>query len=535
MLNEKWKKIVNSPEASALLKLVMHIHDLCDHEGDVSEFLPTLLHQLSQLLDTQCAAVTVQDVEYKQRILARYDRGGEEIDASVIREIADHVTTSGDILREPPENIDVENLLAVPISKSGTILGTFVLINKSSGEFAEYDNIVVTLVEARMDSVIHDWLRLQEHRLVSTENRVLRELDAIRDETEEQGEALDRMIATILESVDAQIGFITLYNTEKDSHVPGGKVVRGNRPLTQKDYHTVGELIRITRKEHKTVMRHNIHKSEIDSILLVPMFISGRFLGATVLINKEDGTEFSVQDQQLVESVTRVIVNYIFQEEKLKRLMMLVGSEASKDIDEVMLGYRPDTSTGQRMKISMLFADIRNYSQLTKDMDPTTAVRMLNDFFSEVTPIVVAQGGTVDKYVGDEIVALFIHPTPGSTPEWNAVQAAMNMQETLRDVNKEWELTGRPTIKIGIGVHTGDVVLGQIGSYDRKDYTAIGANMNFAARLQSVAKAGEIIISENTFMTLNGQVTATRVGPFDIKGFGETIAYAIEGKSPELF
>ncbi len=535
-MTDRWNKIVSSPEASALLKLVLHIHDLCDHEGDISEFLPTMLHQLAQLLDVQTVAVTVKDPELKQRILARYDRGNIIINDKSIRRLGIEVTATEDKVTQPVENDEnIKNLLAVPITKSDTVLGAFVLANKSSGAFTQYDDIVVTLVEARMDSVIYDWIKRQEHRLISIENRVIKALDSIRDETEEQGEALDRMIETVLESVDAQIGFITLYDSEKDRHLPGGKVLRGPKPMSQQDYKMVGDLVRQAKETHESFIKDNLPDSEMECVLVVPMFVSGRFLGATVLINKDDGTIFTMQDLQLVQSVTRIIDNYIFQNERVKRLSQLIGSEATKDVEEALKGHRADRSTGQSREVTMLFADIRDYSKLTKDMDPTTTVRMLNDFFSVVTPIVVQHGGMVDKYVGDEIVALFTQSNPTGSHELMAVEAALAMQEELKSFNIEWEATGRPTIQVGIGIHTGEVVLGQIGSYDRKDYTAIGANMNFAARLMSVAKSKEIIISEKTYMGLAGKVTARRVGPFEIKGFGENQAYLVEGYSPDQF
>jgi len=200
-----------------------------------------------------------------------------------------------------------------------------------------------------------------------------------------------------------------------------------------------------------------------------------------------------------------------------------------------LMGHRADQSTGQRMEITMLFADIRGYSRLTKDMDPTTTVRMLNDFFSAITPIIINHGGMVDKYVGDEIVALFTQSSPTGSHEKMAVDAALAMQEEMEKMNIDWEVTGRPTINIGIGIHTGEVVLGQIGSYDRKDYTAIGSNMNYAARLMSVAGPEQVIISERTFIGLAGKVTARRVGPFEIKGFGTRQAYLVEGRSPDQF
>lgn len=265
------------------------------------------------------------------------------------------------------------------------------------------------------------------------------------------------------------------------------------------------------------------------------MFMAGRFLGSIVLVNKKEALSFNDYDVELVQSVAKIIDTFIFEQEKYKRLVMLAGREATRDVEEALMGRRSDTSKGQRMTITMLFADIRDYSQKTKDMDPNTAVRMLNDFFNAATPLITQHGGVVDKYVGDEIVALFTKPSQKLDHSILAVETALALQDELKRLNREWELTGRPTVDIGIGINTGEVVLGQIGSFDRKDYTAIGSNMNLAARLQSLAGAGQIIISQNTYIRTTGKFMAKRVGPFQIKGFGDVTAFLVEGRSPETF
>jgi class 3 adenylate cyclase len=534
-MENKWQRIASSPEAAALLKLFLRIDNICDHEGEITDFLPNLLHQLAQLLDVQLVAVTALASDDTQMVLGRYDRGSALLANEEIIDLADMVLESGGRLTEKPEIKGVKNILAIPIDKRNELLGCLILVNKTTGTFGEYDNIVVTLVEVRLDDLIDEMLTRERQRRISTENRVMKELDSIRDESHDHGKALDQMIATILESVSAEIGFITLYDSEKDRHMPGGKVISGPRPMSQHDYHRVGNLIRDAKNTRQTIFTGKISGSEIDSIIAVPMFMSGLFLGAVVLINKKDGTHFTEQDKDLVESVARMIDSFIFQEEKFKRLMVLVGQEATRDVEEALIGHRPDTAQGQRMLITMLFADIRDYSHKILDMDPSTAVRMLNDYYNAITPIISAHGGVVDKFVGDEVVALFTQDQAKGKHQFMAVETAMAMQAELERLNREWELTGRPTIQIGIGIHTGEVVLGQIGSFDRKDYTAIGSNMNFAARLQSVAKPGEVIISEATYLAITGIIMARRVGPFKIKGFGDIMPYLVEGRSPEQF
>ncbi len=534
-IDTKWNRIASSPEAAALLKLYLRIDQICDHEGSVSEFLPNLLHQIAQLLDVQTICVTAYNPEKDQKVLSRYDRGEAKLGDEQLEAIAFKSTKSKEWIRKNNADDGVENLLAIPIIKSSKVLGSLILVNKSLGEFAEYDNIVVTLIETRLDDVIDDMLRQQEQRRISTENRVIKELDMIRDESRDQGQALDQMIATISESVESQIGFITLYDSEKDRHLPGGKVLRGTRPMSQDDYHEVGNLVRSSKERHATILLNDPVTKEIDSILVVPMFMGGRFLGSVVLVNKEHESAFTSQDKDLVESVARIIGSFIYQEEKFKRLAVLVGREATQDVEEALIGPRPDTAHGQRLQVTMLFADIRDYSKTTKDMDPTTIVRMINDYFNAMTPIVSAHHGVVDKYVGDEIVVLFTKDQPEANHQALSVEAALNMQDEMDRLNREWELTGRPTIQVGIGIHSGEVVLGQIGSFDRKDYTAIGSNMNFAARLQTIAGPGQIVISEATYVGVTGKITARRKGPFDIKGFGPVMAYLVEGRSPDQF
>jgi class 3 adenylate cyclase len=532
---DKWTQIAESPEAAAILKLTLRINQICDQEGDAKKFLPNLLHQLAQILDVQTVVVTVNDPVAVQSIFSRYDRREAEALQSDILELAIQITDSQEWIESATTFYGFKNFLGIPIKKLDHVLGSLILGNKSSGDFTEYDRMVLTMVEARLHNVIDDWQKLQEYKILTIENRVLKELDRIRDEGVDHGVTLDKMISVILDAIKAQIGFVTLYDQEKDSHLPGGKVLRGTRPLSQNDYKLVGDLIRHAKEDHKTLLTEKVPESEIDSIIVVPMFMAGIFVGSVVLINKENSLPFSSDDQRIVESVTNMVDSYIFQEERFKRLMMLVGSEASRDVEESMMGRRPDISHGQRMEITMLFADIRDYSKKTKDMEPDIIVRMLNDYFNAITPIITSHSGIVDKYVGDEVVALFTKSTSSGNHQYLAVEAALAIQAELERVNREWELTGRPTIQVGIGIHTGMVVLGQIGSYERKDYTAIGTHMNFAARLQAIAGANQTVISETTYIGLTGKITARRIGPFNIKSFGDVMAYLIEGRSPEHF
>lgn len=533
------EKSSDKSEALKILKLMLKIDNLCDKEEEMGEFLPRLLHQMAQYLDADTAAIMLREENDSVTLRDRYDKGGRIITQENLVQVALEAVRKNDwIIEENSKRPKISNLIATPVRKLDRVLGAFVIANKSTGPFTDSDKRSVSVVEARVDQVLDKYLREKKSRRLHLENELMKEIDRIRHESSNYSAALDRMVGKVLDTVQAQIGFIFLYNKDESKHILGGRMLRGPKALTQNDYDLVKERARTTKEIRKTLIEGRIKESEIDSIICSPMFMGDRYLGCVTLVNKEDGGQFDYDDIHLAETTASMIDSFIYEEERHKRLVMLVGQAATRDIEESMIGSRPDNSEGKREIATMLFADIRNYSTTTKDMDPNTVVRMLNDFFNKVTPIIFKHNGMVDKYVGDEIVALFRDdPEKGlaNAHAMNAVAASLSIQEELATINKEWDSVGRPRVNIGIGIHTGEVIIGQIGSQERKDYTAIGANMNYAARLQSLAKGGEVIISESTYLGTNGRIAARQVGPYEIKGFGQVHAYKVEGYFPDSF
>ena len=151
---------------------------------------------------------------------------------------------------------------------------------------------------------------------------------------------------------------------------------------------------------------------------------------------------------------------------------------------------------GERRTVSMLFADLRGSTALSEEMDPVDFIRMLNHFLSELIEIINAWQGNILDFVGDEIVTVFGAPRPSSDLSRDAVGCAVAMQRRMSAVN-EWNRSqGYPEIAMGIGLHTGDAILGNIGSETRTKYDMIGRNVNVAARVQSYAKGGQILVTD---------------------------------------
>jgi adenylate cyclase len=153
---------------------------------------------------------------------------------------------------------------------------------------------------------------------------------------------------------------------------------------------------------------------------------------------------------------------------------------------------------GANQTVTVLFADVRGFTRLAEHAPPEQVVQLLNLYFSEMSEIIFSHHGTLDKYLGDGLMALFGAPATTPTDAVNAVAAAVAMQRRVPVINAEFRARGLPEISVGIGLHTGVATVGYIGSERRTEYTAIGDTVNLAARLESNAQGGQILLSETT-------------------------------------
>jgi len=175
---------------------------------------------------------------------------------------------------------------------------------------------------------------------------------------------------------------------------------------------------------------------------------------------------------------------------------------------------------GASIKVTILFTDIRSFTSISEKMDPQQLVGLLNEYFTEMVGIVMQENGVVDKYIGDAIMAIFGAPVPTKDDPVNAVRAAVKMRSALHELNKRLEARGVPRLRTGIGIHTGDVVAGNIGSEKRMEYTVIGDAVNLASRLESNTKdlGVNVLISEDTYELTKHVIEARAVKEITVKG-----------------
>ncbi|MCB0331353.1 MAG: adenylate/guanylate cyclase domain-containing protein, partial [Bdellovibrionales bacterium] len=222
-----------------------------------------------------------------------------------------------------------------------------------------------------------------------------------------------------------------------------------------------------------------------------------------------------------------------------KRQRTMISRFLSKDIAERFFeGDWESLMKGTKKDVTLLFCDIRNFTSIAEKMEPGDLVELLNEYFTYMVDEIFACGGTLDKYVGDAIVAIFGAPVTDPNNALHAVEAALSMKRALRTFNSTRSKNGLFEIKFGIGISTGKVLCGTIGSEKRLEYTSIGDDVNLASRLEGANKVygTELLISEFTYELVKDQVRCRELDRVKLKGKENPVTvYELVGKSNDVF
>jgi adenylate cyclase len=173
---------------------------------------------------------------------------------------------------------------------------------------------------------------------------------------------------------------------------------------------------------------------------------------------------------------------------------------------------------GELREVTVLFSDIRGFTSLSETVPAREVVALINDYLSTLVPPITENGGVVDKFVGDEIFAVFGAPIQLPNDALAAVRAAILMKDRLAALNDRRAGAAKPPIAIGIGINTGAVVAGAVGSTERRNYTVMGAAVNQGARLCSAATPGQVLISRTTYYRVQDHVRVRELPPLTVKG-----------------
>jgi len=274
------------------------------------------------------------------------------------------------------------------------------------------------------------------------------------------------------------------------------------------------------------------------TVLCVPMISQGKVLGVIQVLNKKKGG-FSLSDEDLLQSIAASVSIAIENARLYKEKVYMADHERSirrmfqkfvpKEVLETIIeGEETGKGVVEEFKtLTLLNLDIRGFTELAMEMGPQKTVFLLNSFFSVMGSIVFKYNGIVDKYLGDGFLAIFGAPVSSIKDADNALTAALEMKDSIKDVNKNFEKELGTSVNIGISIHTGEVVVGNIGFEKKMDYTVIGDPVNTVFRMQEFTKSypNGIIIGENTRRAVGTGLKVHKIN----KALGELKLYELLG------
>lgn len=273
---------------------------------------------------------------------------------------------------------------------------------------------------------------------------------------------------------------------------------------------------------------HSIIMQGIRSTMTVPLLHADEILGVMHLDSLIATNAFGEKDLQICTGMAAQAAVAIQNARLASRIEQEAHTRAEFSrlippavVEQVVKGELKLDRVGRSHEITMLFSDIRGFTRMSQDMPPVEVVAMLNEYFESMVEVLFDHSGTLDKFVGDEIIGLFGAPIPVEDAPLKAVTCALAMMKALDDLNRTRKADGQDPILIGIGINTGDVITGAIGSSKAVQYTAIGDAMNLASRLVNIAKPGEIILSSGTYRKVAHHVDVTGPDHVGLKGIND--------------
>ncbi len=349
-------------------------------------------------------------------------------------------------------------------------------------------------------------------------------------------------------------GFIMLFNEE-------GEVIRQSEVRYRNPEHSASQpqiilsksVLELIRKERQPILIHDVSADErfrssesirisgLRSAMCAPLLGTNRVLGVLYVDNLEKASAFTQEELNVFALVAaqtgsaidnamahQQIAQQVLQRSALERFL-------SPEVAEMVVANPDIRLGGVNQKVTVMFADIRGFTPMSENMGPERVVEILNEYFTRVTDVIFDTGGTLDKYIGDAVMAVYGAPISKGDDAANCVESAIQIQRLLIELNRDAATRQWPELRVGIGINTGIVTAGNIGSPRRIDYTVIGDTVNTASRLMSNAAGGQILISESTAAELGEDFGMAPLPPLHLKGrSGPVSVFSVDWKQDPI-
>ena len=508
------------------LRLIQEIDLIRDTKPEPIAMLSAIVNLLANEMKTELCLLALHNQETgNMELKAVHKRDGlsDQLVERITRELAERILQMDSVTRWSgkqlfPQQTELQDwqITAVPIIMGeNERLGVLLLARPRP--FTNQEIYLLGIAEDQIDSAVMQGYAHYEQQQRLKELETIYLIDQIRDRALPFDDMLDTVLHELEDIMKAEIGFIMLYDQS-------GQQLE-MRAATHQDlfemsphYQKIHETANTSLRQGGLVCRNQMEDS-LHSIMCLPLILKERVIGVLGVANRQGQDGFRLADQRLLSAIGSQMDTAIFESLEQRRLRQVLGRSVDPRIMEQILS-NPDVDflEGQRLFLTVLYADIRGSTSLAEHTEPERLVQFINSYLGQMTEVVLAHEGTLDKFVGDEVMALFGAPVQQPDHAIRAVRAGLAMQAAHEEVLRVWMAEGGDKAPIGVGIASGEMIVGEMGSAQRTDYTVIGKAANLGARICSVAQGGQVLISPATYELVKDRVVAAPIHGSQFKG-----------------
>lgn len=413
------------------------------------------------------------------------------------------------VKREVLRRRGIFNFLVMPIINNRVCVGCVILFNKKKG-FGKRDLNFMTFVSKRIGVGYGYITSSLELELRLKELKAIYDVDKIRDCVVDHENMIKKILEKVLEYVRGEFSFFMMYDSNgniKDYYFNGIEY----KKKVYEEIKKISDSILVDNKGGLISKENGL----VRNALAVPVSVNQQQFGVLGVINNVKG--FKRHDLVLLEGIVSQLDTAVFDDIKRRKIRSVFQRYVSPEIVEEMLQRNDeDYFKVQRKMLSVLFSDLRGFTSMSENLEPELVVEFLNEHFENMAKIILKFGGMIDKIVGDQIMAVFGTIGNGEHVA-NALKAALEMQKKHEELLIKWKKKGIDC-GLGVGINSGDVLVGNIGCDLKSDYTVIGDKVNVASRLCSEAERGEVLVSKDSYNLVRDIFVFESKGDLSLKG-----------------
>jgi len=501
------------------LEAIYQIDRLRDDNPDESDLINSFTGMLVDYFKAELCMVFLSHIDDGEMILrGMVDKENVPYSAmSAIERLTDHITMPQVI--ESPEELKSMTLLAAPLIVSGLQLGSVVIGRKRA--FTSGDHRLIYAMISQMDSAIVHSRVVKQLLQRNHELETIYRIDKIRDSEVEFEEMMHKVLNELCNAAASEMGYLMLYKEDGEEQLQL-QAATADIPFTSPMYFENIKKISRQALEKGAPVFTNRPNGPIRSVIAIPLILNEKIIGVFGVVNSDSPRGFSQEDRRMLTAITSQVDTAVFERLERRRMRKVLSRSVDpKVIDHLLNQADENVLTGERVVLSTLFADLRGSTAWAEKTDPEELVSTLNEFLGKMVEIIFKHGGTLDKFVGDEVIALFGSPVALEDHAKTAAVCALEMQAEHKKLQEKIKAEGRHLPAMGIGISSGEVIAGEFGPPIRTDFTAMGRVMNLGARLCGQAGADQIYISKATHTMIETIAKVRPLDPVELRGIGQ--------------